>query len=136
MKREHNKLEDGLPETKTFFLSEIRDLFCFLINPARPSLDILLFNLFFHFKIFFQFLKVVPVPAVFTRGRWECIDYKDGASAGAGPVSFSIGGDNQTIEFDKSSASQTPLATQTNVHVGEGVGAGQQQIGGFFLIIC
>uniref|UniRef100_A0A915MVF7 Uncharacterized protein n=2 Tax=Meloidogyne TaxID=189290 RepID=A0A915MVF7_MELJA len=73
--------------------------------------------------------KVVPVPAVFTRGRWECIDYKDGASAGTGPVSFSIGGDNQTIEFDKSSASQTPLATQTNVHVGEGVGAGQQQIG-------
>uniref|UniRef100_A0A914MH19 Uncharacterized protein n=1 Tax=Meloidogyne incognita TaxID=6306 RepID=A0A914MH19_MELIC len=73
--------------------------------------------------------QVVPVPAVFTRGRWECIDYKDGASAGAGPVSFSIGGDNQTIEFDKSSASQTPLATQTNVHVGEGVGAGQQQIG-------
>jgi len=80
-------------------------------------------------------LKVVPVPAVFTRGRWECIDYKDGASAGTGPVSFSIGGDNQTIEFDKSSASQTPLATQTNVHVGEGVGgAGQQQIGGFCLI--
>ncbi|KAL3075205.1 hypothetical protein niasHT_036666 [Heterodera trifolii] len=29
-----------------------------------------------------SFSKVVPVPAVFTRGRWECIDYKD---TGANP---------------------------------------------------
>uniref|UniRef100_A0A1I8AZC2 TSC22 domain family protein 1 n=1 Tax=Meloidogyne hapla TaxID=6305 RepID=A0A1I8AZC2_MELHA len=73
--------------------------------------------------------QVVPVPAVFTRGRWECIDYKDGASTGGGFVSFSLGGDNQTIEFDKCSASQTPLATQTTVIVGNGEAQHLQSVG-------
>ena len=54
---------------------------------------------------------------MFTPGRWECIDYKNGASTCGGPVNFSIGGDNQTIEFDKSSASQTPLPTQMIVPI-------------------
>ena len=42
--------------------------------------------------------QVVPVPAIFTRGRWECVDYKDGAQPGT-----MGGGGNET----------TPAAPQT-----------------------